>query len=144
MSYHLAHEDHTYEGRVVFGGNDVWTQNRDVAILQELAPQPATLEASGAADAYGCLDCHTIEQADVEQAYVQALMNGTPTYVRLPRHQWLEEWEGNTLIPLFPSNSHYMATLTPESTGRKLHSRPCRSKVLKTLKTGKAVVGTQD
>ena len=52
----IGHEDRKYKGRVVFGGNDVWTQNRDVAIFQELASQPATLEASCAADAYGCLD----------------------------------------------------------------------------------------
>ena len=86
----IGHEDRKYKGRVVFGGNDVWTQNRDVAIFQELASQPATLEASCAADAYGCLEGHTIEQVDAEQAYVQAVMKGTPTYVRLPRHQWPE------------------------------------------------------
>ena len=83
----VGHEDRKFKGRVVFGGNDVWTQNRDIAIFQELASQPATLEASCAADAYGCVEGHTIQQADAEQAYVQALMKGTPTYVRLPKHQ---------------------------------------------------------
>ena len=38
----LGHEDRKYKGRVVFGGNDIWTQNRDVALFQELASQPAT------------------------------------------------------------------------------------------------------
>ena len=47
----LGHEDRKFKGRVVFGGNDVWTQNRDIAVFQELASQPATLEASCAADA---------------------------------------------------------------------------------------------
>ena len=65
----------------------MWTQNRDVAIFQELASQPATLEASCAADAYGCLEGHTIEQADAEQAYVQADMKGAPTWVCLPPEQ---------------------------------------------------------
>ena len=89
----VGHEDRTCKGRVVFGGNDVWTQNRDIAIFQELASQPATLEASCAADAYGCVEGHTIQQADAEQAYVQALMKGTPTWVRLPKHQWPPEWK---------------------------------------------------
>ena len=91
-----------FKGRAVFGGNDVWTQNRDIAVFQELASQPATLEASCAADAYGCIGGHTIEQADAEQAYVQALMKGTPTYVRLPKHQWPKEWEGKYTDPVVP------------------------------------------
>ena len=73
-----------------------------MAIFQELASQPATLEASCAADAYGCLEGHTIEQADAEQAYVQAVMKGTPTYVRLPRHQWPEGWDQKYIDPVVP------------------------------------------
>ena len=98
----IGHEDRKLKGREVFGGNDVWTQNRDIAIFQELASQPATLEASCAADAYGCIEGHTIEQADAEQAYVQAVMKGTPTYVRLPKHQWPASWEGmhDPVVPL--------------------------------------------
>ena len=71
----IGHEDRKFKGRVVFGRNDVWTQNRDIAVFQELASQPATLEASCAADAYGCIEGHTIEQADAEQAHAQALRN---------------------------------------------------------------------
>ena len=81
MSFQLDTKTESSKGRVVFGGNDVWTQNRDIAIFQELASQPATLEASCAADAYGCIEGHTIEQADAEQAYVQAVMKRN-TYLR--------------------------------------------------------------
>ena len=76
----------------MFGGNNVWTQHREVAIFQDMASQPAHLEASCAADAYGCLDGHDIQQADAEQAYAQAMFQGTPTFLRLPRHAWSEEW----------------------------------------------------
>ena len=60
----MGHEDRKFKGRVVFGGNSFWTQHRDIAVFQELASQLATLEASCAADAYGCVKGHTIEQVD--------------------------------------------------------------------------------
>ena len=97
-----GHPDRKYKGRVVFGGNDVWTQNRDVAVFQVIASQPATLEASCAADAHGCFDGHTLEQADAEQAYVQALMKGTDTWIRLPKHQWPQQWHGTYTDPVVP------------------------------------------
>ena len=97
-----GHPDRNYKGRVVFGGNDVWTQNRDVVVFQELASQPATLEASCADDAYGCFDGNTLEQVDAEQAYVQALMKGTETWIRLPKHQWPDHWHDNFDDPVVP------------------------------------------
>ena len=42
------------------------------------------MEASKTADFYGCQEGHTIEVADAEQAYVQADMKGTPTWITLP------------------------------------------------------------
>ena len=35
-------------------------------------------------DFYGCLPVHVIGAADVEQAYAQAEMKGTPTWVCVP------------------------------------------------------------
>ena len=67
-----------YKYRVVFQGNRVVNQHYDAAIFQDLGSSPATIEASRAADAYGCAPGHVIEAADAEQAYVQADMKGTP------------------------------------------------------------------
>ena len=46
------------------------------------------MEAARCADAYSLMPEHTVQQADAEQAYIQAEIDGTPTCVRLPRDQW--------------------------------------------------------
>ena len=43
-----------FKYRVVFQGNQVKDQNWDVALFNEMASTPATLEASKIADAYSC------------------------------------------------------------------------------------------
>ena len=73
-----------YKGRVVVQGNRVVNQSYEAAIFQDLGSALATLDASRAVDAYGCVPGHAIEVADAEQAYVQADMRGTPTWVCLP------------------------------------------------------------
>ena len=55
------------------------------AAFQELCSGPATMEAARCADAYGLMLGHDVQQADAEQAYTQAEIEGTPTWVRLPR-----------------------------------------------------------
>ncbi len=50
------------------------------------------MDASRAADCYGCFPGHTVEIADVEQAYVQAELKGTPTWVSLPPDQAPERY----------------------------------------------------
>ena len=62
--------------RVVFQGNNVVTQNWETALFQDLGSSPASMEAGKAVDAYGCMMGHDIEQADAEQAYVQAYHEG--------------------------------------------------------------------
>ncbi len=57
-------------------------------MFQDLGSQPASMEAGKAADCYGLFAGHDIEQADAEQAYVQADLEGTVTYVALPREAW--------------------------------------------------------
>ena len=57
---------------------------------------PATLEASRIADIYSCMrtpegDKHTVETRDVEQAYLQAKMDGPPVYIMLPEELWNDE-----------------------------------------------------
>ena len=78
-----------YKGRAVFQGNKVVDQNWDVATSQDLGSNPANMDASRAADCYGCLPGHGLEIADAEQAYIQADLKGAETWVCLP-------WEART------------------------------------------------
>ena len=73
-----------FKGRVVFQGSRVVDQFFDAAIFQDQGSAPATLEAARIADFYGCAPGHEADIADAEQAYVQADMKGTDTYVCLP------------------------------------------------------------
>lgn len=70
--------------RVVFLEDRVRTQNWEQAMFQDQGSSPATMEAAKFADMYGLFPSHDIEQADAEQAYVQAELKGPPTYVVLP------------------------------------------------------------
>ena len=96
--------------RVVFQGNNVVTQNWEIALFQDLGSSPASMEAGKAVDAYGCMVGHDIEQADAEQAYVQAYLEGEETWIHLcdKFHNHPDYW----------STFHY-----PD--GKKTYNRPC-------------------
>ena len=79
-----------YKYRVVFQGNRVVNQNWEVAMFQNLGSSPATMEAGKVVDMFGCLPGHATEQADANQAYVQAELKGTETWVWLPPEAWEE------------------------------------------------------
>ena len=70
-------------------------------MFQELSSCPATMEAAKAADCYGLLEGHVVEQADAEQAYTQSKLGGTPTWIRLPRERWPKAW-ANMRDPVCP------------------------------------------
>ncbi|MFM7984554.1 MAG: hypothetical protein ACKPKO_35030, partial [Candidatus Fonsibacter sp.] len=74
----LDHSLRKFKGRVVFQGNQVYYQDHNYAIFQDLGSSLATLQAARAVDFYGCLPGHCIEVADAEQAYIQADMHGRP------------------------------------------------------------------
>ena len=57
-----------YKGRAVFQGNNVWDEEGNWAVFQELGSCPATMEAARCADAYGLMPEHDVQQADAEQA----------------------------------------------------------------------------
>ena len=52
------------------------------------------MEADRSADAYGLFPGNAVQQSDAEQAYTQACLEGTPTWVRLSRDQWPDSWVG--------------------------------------------------
>ena len=83
-----------FKGRVVFQGNNVWDENYDVALFQDLSSSPATMEAGKFVDFYGMLPGHDAGQSDAEQAYTQTTLKGVPTVVRLPPEQWPDSWKG--------------------------------------------------
>lgn len=62
-----------------------------VALFNEMATTPATLEASRLSDFYACLPDHTVESRDVEQAYLQARLEGPKTFIQLPKELWTDE-----------------------------------------------------
>ena len=80
-----------FKYRIIFRGNDVKDQNWDVAMFQELATTPPTLEASEYSDLLSCLPGNAVEGRDVPQAYLHADMEGTPTYIVLLRVLWTPE-----------------------------------------------------
>ncbi len=85
-------ENRYFKGRVVFLGSQVKDQDDQAALLMDLGNALATMDASRAADCYGCFPGHTVEIADAEQAYVQAELKGTPCWVSLPPDQVPERY----------------------------------------------------
>ena len=83
-----------YKGRAVYQGNNVRDQDGNWAIFADLGSSPATMEAARAADAYGLLPGHSVQQSDAEQAYTQAWLGSPGAWVRLPRDQWPDSWQG--------------------------------------------------
>ena len=59
-----------FKGRVVCHGNQVYDQNHNYAIFQDLGSSLATLQAAKVVDFCGCLPDHVIEVVDAEQDYI--------------------------------------------------------------------------
>ena len=76
-----------FKYRVVFRGDDVRNEFFDVALFQDLGSSTSSMDASRAADAYGCMPGHACQQADAEQAYLQAEFpaGAIKTWVVLPK-----------------------------------------------------------
>ena len=78
--------------RIVFQGNAVKDQDWEVALFQEMASTPTTLEAAKYCDFVGCCDAeNATEGRDVEQAYLQATLKGPDTWIVLPKELWTPE-----------------------------------------------------
>ena len=84
-----------YKGRVVFQGNRVVDQNMDEPQFQDLGSAPATVEATRLCILKGLLPGNKIEQADAQQAYIQAKLGGTETWAEIPEEGWPPEWKLN-------------------------------------------------
>ena len=65
-----------------------------MALFQEMASTPATLDAARIADAYACFEGNHMSTRDVEQAYLQAELKGPQTWIMLPSEIWKDEMFG--------------------------------------------------
>ena len=81
-----------FKYRVVFGGDNAIDQSWEAAVFQNLGSSPASMSAGKFLDYYSCVDGNSGDQADAEQAYVQALLKGPETWVFIPPEGRPEGW----------------------------------------------------
>ncbi len=74
----------THKGGVVFRGNDVRDEPRYSATFQDLRSAPAGMSSGKFFDLLGLLPGWILMQADLVQAYAQALLKGVLKYGRIP------------------------------------------------------------
>lgn len=91
----------TFKYRVVFQGINVTNQQWEWAMCQDLGSSPASMQAGKNVDCYACFPGHVCQQSDTEQAYVQAKLKGTETWVALPRAAWPVNWFDKNGNPLY-------------------------------------------
>ena len=78
--------------RCVFQGNNVHTQNHEIALFQNKGSSPVSMEGSRLVISYGLFGDHVVMAADATKAYIQAEFNLTETWVKLPEEAWPPEW----------------------------------------------------
>ena len=83
-----GHPQRKYKGRGVLLGDQVKDQNFEAALFQDLGSSPASFDTARWVDMYGCLPGHECQMADAIQAYIQAILTGTPCWVELPLDAW--------------------------------------------------------
>ena len=64
----------------------------DDAQFQDMGSAPATIEASRMCILKGLFPGNVVEQPDAMQAYIQAKLGGTETWVEIPEEGWPQEW----------------------------------------------------
>lgn len=67
----------------------------DETQFQDMGSAPATIEASRMCIMKGLFKGNSLGQADAMQAYIQARLGGTETWVEIPEEGWPEEWRKN-------------------------------------------------
>jgi len=132
-----------YKGRVVFTGNNVTDELKQMALFQAMGSAPPTMDASRTADLLGLQQGWTTQQADADQAYIQADYDCTPAWVQLPETQWPKNWRGKFTTPVCPlrkalyghpdSGTHWENPLPQTAPSRRLPShRSCVAILLRT------------
>ena len=85
-------EKHKWRVRAVFGGDNIRTVTGQQAVFREIASTPSTMEAARLLIFIAPFANFIILQADCVKAYLQAYMEGVPTFVKLPRAWWPDSW----------------------------------------------------
>lgn len=67
----------------------------DEAQFADMGSAPATIEAARMCILEGLFPGNSVMQADAMQAYVQATLGGTETWVEIPEEGWPQEWKEN-------------------------------------------------
>ena len=88
-----GHPGRKFKGRVVVQGNNVKDEGYTQAIFAELSSCPSTMQAGKSCDAFGLIESNKTEQCDAEQAYTQATLKGTDTWIIIPRERQPESWK---------------------------------------------------
>ena len=92
---------HKWKGRIVLAGNNIKTASGQWAMFQDIGAVPSTMSACRALlAAYAVTENGKLYQSDCIRAYIQALMKGTETFIRLPRAWWPAGWEMKYRDPL--------------------------------------------
>ena len=80
----------------MFGGDDIKDSRGDFAIFEEVGSTPTSMAVCRALVAGHALHYSTTEllQSDCKRAYIQAKLDGPPTFVELPKEWWPPHWRG--------------------------------------------------
>ena len=119
-----------YKGRVVFRGSDVRDESHYLATFQDLGSAPASMSSGKFLDFLGLLPNWVLMQADAVRAYVQARLQGVPTWVRVPREQC--------------PNSRSMVTQMPAHAGKSIVTGSSVKRASYPLPTGPVATDTRN
>ncbi len=89
-----------YKYSAVVCGHKVTDESWGAAQFQGIGSSPSSMAAGKLLDFYACLPGHGGQQADAEQAYIQADFTGTATWIMLPEEAWRKEWHGQCRCPV--------------------------------------------
>ena len=92
---------HIYIGRICYRGDNARDEHGALAVYQELAANPTTINTANSNIAYGCLPGNKTTQADAIRAYIQATLNNVcATWVAIPFDLWPASWKGRFRKPM--------------------------------------------
>ena len=91
--YEQSKEHHKWKGRIVLSGDKIKTATGDWAVFAELGNVPSTMSACRALlSVFAVTEDLILLQSDCVRAYVQAVLKGPPTFIRLPKAWQPEAW----------------------------------------------------
>ena len=131
-----------YKYPVVLRGNDIKDQSFEVALFQEMATTPTTLEASRFCDLLGLLPGNATQGRDVEQAYLLAKMKAQRLMLCSQKNYGVTKCI-TCECQYYYWNGLYMGILTLGHSGTNTAPKYVLRQVFDCFRiTGRAVIGT--